>query len=111
MWELEARLLAGFHRSGISCGRFREGMPIIHRECDGEKGNGPLRLVEPHTCRIIYGMLSRALAAIVLVVSPSTAASYRFGEVWDGDRVQKNVCVSTQGNKIQSVGACPTDAI
>jgi imidazolonepropionase-like amidohydrolase len=56
-------------------------------------------------------MFSRALAALVLALSPSTAASYRFGQVWDGDKVQKNVCVNTHGNKIQSVGACPEGAI
>jgi imidazolonepropionase-like amidohydrolase len=56
-------------------------------------------------------MCSRALAALVLFVSPSTAASYRFSQVWDGDKVQKNACVNIMGNKIQSVGACPAGAI
>ena len=49
-------------------------------------------------------MFRRALAALVLAVSSSSAASYRFGQVWDGGKVQKNVCVNIQGNKIQSVG-------
>jgi imidazolonepropionase-like amidohydrolase len=70
-----------------------------------------LHWLRPHPCRIIYGMFSRALAAFVVVVSPSTGASYRFGQVWDGDNVQKNVCVNIRGNKIQSVGACPAGAI
>jgi imidazolonepropionase-like amidohydrolase len=65
----------------------------------------------PHLCHIIYGMFSRSVTVLLLVVSPSTAASYRFGQVWDGDKVQKSVCVNTQGNQIQSVGTCPTGAI
>jgi imidazolonepropionase-like amidohydrolase len=56
-------------------------------------------------------MFIRTVAALVLVVSPAIAASYRFGEVWDGDKVQKKVCVNIQGDKIQSVGACPSGAI
>jgi imidazolonepropionase-like amidohydrolase len=56
-------------------------------------------------------MFIRAVAALVLVVSPAVAASYRSAEVWDGDKVQKNVCVNIQGDKIQSVGACPPGAI
>jgi imidazolonepropionase-like amidohydrolase len=56
-------------------------------------------------------MFGRALASLVLFVNPSTATSYHFGQVWDGDKVQKNVCVNTQADKIQSVGACPAGAI
>jgi len=56
-------------------------------------------------------MLTRAFAALLLLVSSAFAASYRFGEVWDGDKVQKNVCVNVQGDKIQSVGQCPAGAI
>jgi imidazolonepropionase-like amidohydrolase len=64
----------------------------------------------PHY-RIIYGMSLRTLVAIVLLVTPVFAATYRFGAVWDGDKVQKNVCVTTLGDKIESVGACPAGAI
>jgi imidazolonepropionase-like amidohydrolase len=60
---------------------------------------------------IIYCMFIRAVAALVMVVSPAVAASYRFGAVWDGDKLQKNVCVNVQGDKIQSVGQCPSGAI
>ena len=56
-------------------------------------------------------MLGRVFALYVLLVGPATAASYRFGQVWDGDTVRRNVCVSIQGAKIQSVGECPADAI
>src|SRR5690242_8702972 len=56
-------------------------------------------------------MFHRFIAVLALVVTPSTAASYRFGQIWDGDKVHKNVCVNTQANKIQSVGACPAGAI
>jgi imidazolonepropionase-like amidohydrolase len=61
--------------------------------------------------RIIYGMSIRALIVIVLLVTPVFAATYRFGAVWDGDKVQKNVCVTTLGDKIESVGACSAGAI
>jgi imidazolonepropionase-like amidohydrolase len=56
-------------------------------------------------------MFLRAVAALLPLASQAVAASYRFGEVWDGDKVQKNVCVNIQGDKIQSVGACPSGAI
>jgi len=52
-----------------------------------------------------------ALAALLLIVSPTFAASYRFSAVWDGDKLQKNACVSIRGDKIESVGACPAGAI
>ncbi len=60
---------------------------------------------------MIYGMFVRPLAAFVLLVVPATAASYRFRGVWDGERMRENVCVTTRGDRIESVGACPADAI
>jgi imidazolonepropionase-like amidohydrolase len=62
-------------------------------------------------CRIIYGMLFRVSAVLMLMVTAASAASYRFGSVWDGDTLQKNVCINTKDDKIQTVGACPADAI
>ena len=52
-----------------------------------------------------------ALSAMLAVVTPLFAASYRFGAFWDGDKLQKNVCVTTRGDKIESVGTCPPDAV
>lgn len=56
-------------------------------------------------------MSIRAITAFMLLVSPVFAASYRFGAVWNGDKLQKNVCVTTQGAKVKSVGECPSGAI
>lgn len=52
-----------------------------------------------------------ALAALLVIVTPVFAASYHFGAVWDGEKLQKNICVNTKGEKIESVGACPPEAI
>jgi imidazolonepropionase-like amidohydrolase len=60
---------------------------------------------------MIYGMSVRPLAAFVLLALPATAASYRFRAVWDGERMRENACVATRGDRIESVGACPADAI
>ncbi len=51
-----------------------------------------------------------SIATFVLAI-PAHGASYRFGTVWDGDKVQKNVCVNTKADKIESVGACPASAV
>jgi imidazolonepropionase-like amidohydrolase len=56
-------------------------------------------------------MSIQALAILVLLATPAFAASYRFGAVWDGDKVQKNVCVNTRADKIESVGACLAGAV
>jgi imidazolonepropionase-like amidohydrolase len=50
------------------------------------------------------------ITAWTLATSTAFAGSYRFGTVWDGSKVWKNACVTTQGGKIQSVGTCPPDA-
>jgi imidazolonepropionase-like amidohydrolase len=34
------------------------------------------------------------------------AGTYKFGAVWDGDKVSKDTCISTEGERIQSVGPC-----
>jgi len=51
------------------------------------------------------------LAVSLLLTTPAFAASYHFGAVWDGEKSQSNTCVNTHGDKIESVGPCPADAI
>src|ERR1041385_8214530 len=53
----------------------------------------------------------RRICCITADRIPHFAASYRFSAVWDGDKLQKNACVSIRGDKIESVGACPVGAI
>ena len=42
---------------------------------------------------------------------PAMAASYRFGAVWNGERVLTGVCIHTSGERIASIGACGADAV
>ena len=56
-------------------------------------------------------MGNRRAALALLAIAPAFGASYRFGALWDGDRLQKNVCLSVQAEKIQSVGSCDGAAI
>ena len=48
---------------------------------------------------------ARAALALCWCV-PAFAASYRFGAVWDGDKLSKNACIDVEGDKIRSVGNC-----
>lgn len=52
----------------------------------------------PMANRFVWGLL---LPAISL-----SAATYRFGAIWDGAKVWKDACIVTQGDRIQSVGPC-----
>lgn len=56
-------------------------------------------------------MENKRAALALLIVAPAFGASYRFGALWDGDKLQKNVCLTTQADKIQSVGTCNGIAI
>lgn len=56
-------------------------------------------------------MVNRRAALALLIVAPAFGASYRFGALWDGDKLRKNVCLTTQADKIQSVGPCNGGAI
>jgi imidazolonepropionase-like amidohydrolase len=51
------------------------------------------------------------LPVLVLLSMPAFSASYHFGAVWDGEKVQKNVCLTTRDDKIETVGPCSADAI
>jgi imidazolonepropionase-like amidohydrolase len=46
----------------------------------------------------------------LLCLAPGLAGSYRFGAVWDGGTIRKGVCISTEGDRIRSVGVCPPTA-
>jgi imidazolonepropionase-like amidohydrolase len=58
-----------------------------------------------------YRMPIRAFPVLVLLLTPAFSASYRFGAVWDGEKVQKNICLTILNDKIESVGTCALDAI
>src|SRR5579871_5584205 len=60
---------------------------------------------------IVCRMSRHALPLVVLLAMPAFSASYRFGAVWDGESVQKNVCLTIRGEKIDGVGSCPADAV
>jgi imidazolonepropionase-like amidohydrolase len=53
----------------------------------------------------------RSILLTALLAAPCFGASYRFAAVWDGHRTQKNACVTVANGKIESVGACPADAV
>lgn len=56
-------------------------------------------------------MASRRAALALLAIAPAFGASYRFGALWDGDKLQKNVCLAVAADKIQMVGPCGDGAI
>ena len=56
-------------------------------------------------------MASRRAALALLIAAPVFGASYHFGALWDGDKLQKNVCLTTQADKIQSVGSCTGSSV
>ena|SRR5438067_1573732 len=61
--------------------------------------------------RMVCRCAAIRLAAILLISLPAFAASYHFGAVWDGARVWKDACVTTEGDRIKSMGACSGGAI
>ncbi len=50
--------------------------------------------------------LHRGIALVLLVLTPTFAGTYKFGAIWDGDKVWKDACISTEGDRIQSIGPC-----
>src|ERR1700692_545816 len=57
-------------------------------------------------CSTCLSPLCRSIALALLVLTPAFAATYKFSAIWDGDRVWKDACISTEGDRIQSVGPC-----
>lgn len=56
-------------------------------------------------------MSIRAFGALLVLVVPAFADSYRFKAVWDGYKVHRSVCINTREDRIESIGACPPNAI
>jgi len=54
------------------------------------------------TARRRLGLATLALWA----ATPVFATSYRFGALWDGDKLSKDVCLVVEADKVQSIGAC-----
>jgi len=55
-------------------------------------------------------MRIHSLSTLALLTLPALAGSYRFAAIWDGSKVWKDACITTEGDRIRSVGACPSDA-
>jgi imidazolonepropionase-like amidohydrolase len=55
-------------------------------------------------------MLLRTTAFLLFSLH-AIAATYHFAAVWDGSKLLKDACITTQGDKIQSVGPCSGSAV
>src|SRR5258706_55288 len=55
-------------------------------------------------------MRLHSLSSLLLLTVPALAGSYRFAAIWDGSKVWKDACISTEGDRIRTVGACTPDA-
>ena len=43
---------------------------------------------------------------VLLCLTPALCETYKFGRIWDGEKVWNNACVSVSAERIQSVGDC-----
>jgi imidazolonepropionase-like amidohydrolase len=50
------------------------------------------------------------LGSLFLFILPALAGSYHFAAIWDGAKVWKDACITTEGDRIKNVGQCPADA-
>src|SRR5260370_42135351 len=55
-------------------------------------------------------MRLHSLSALALLTLPALAGSYRFADIWDGSKVWKDACISTEADRIKSVGTCSPEA-
>jgi imidazolonepropionase-like amidohydrolase len=53
----------------------------------------------------------KAIGTWLLASLAAPAATYHFGAIWDGAKVWKDSCVTTEGERIAGVGACTGPAI
>ncbi len=51
-------------------------------------------------------MSFRLLPAFACASLCAWSASYHFAAVWDGEKLQRDVCIAVEGERIQSVGPC-----
>jgi len=56
-------------------------------------------------------MGSRRGVLALLLTAPAFGASYHFAALWDGDKLSRDVCLTTQGDKIQSIGSCSGSSV
>src|SRR5260370_6902565 len=55
-------------------------------------------------------MRLHSLSTLVLLTLPAVAGSYHFAAIWDGAKVWKDTCISTEADRIKSIGPCSPDA-
>jgi imidazolonepropionase-like amidohydrolase len=53
----------------------------------------------------------KAIGVLLFGAVAASAATYHFGAVWDGAKVWKDACVTTEGDRITVVGPCTGPAI
>ena len=53
----------------------------------------------------------KAIGALMLGSFAAPAATYHFGAIWDGAKVWKDACITTEGERITGVGPCAGPAI
>ena len=53
----------------------------------------------------------KAIGTLLLASLAAPAATYHFGAIWDGAKLWKDACVTTEGERITGVGPCTGPAI
>jgi imidazolonepropionase-like amidohydrolase len=53
----------------------------------------------------------KSIGVLLLASLSAPAATYRFGAIWDGAKVWKDACVTTEGDRITAVGPCSGPAV
>ena len=53
----------------------------------------------------------KTIGALLFMNLAASSATYHFGAIWDGAKVWKDACVTTEGERIASVGPCSGPAI
>src|SRR6185369_11029734 len=53
----------------------------------------------------------KAVGTLLVASLAAPAATYHFGAIWDGAKVWKDACITTEGERIAGVGPCTGPAI
>jgi imidazolonepropionase-like amidohydrolase len=53
----------------------------------------------------------KTIGALLFMSLAASGATYHFGAIWDGAKVWKDACVTTEGERIAAVGPCSGPAI